>query len=446
MVNEIIKYQPQNALVKKADNYLANLNALMPKKYAPDLPDLIPYRKGDLWGFCDRDKNIVIECKYDSASPFKEGLARIGLNGYGFIDEKGNLISDCIYDKAENFMEGLALVCVNKKYWFIDKNGKKITDGIFDSANNFSNGLAFVEVKGKYGYIDNAGYLITGLIYDDGYDFREGLAYVGVQDDSLKDWTWNKNHYAYIDKTGKQITDFIYRNNSGRNHFNDGFAQVREFEKWGFINISGEKIIKCIHEDVSEFNNGLAGFRLNSRKIYGYVDKWGFIDKTGMVIVKPIYKEVRDFSENFAAVMLEDKWGFIDVTGKVVLDFIYSKAYSFTEGLASVLLEGSDYCYINKFGHQVINGNYSDAGSFYNGTALIHQYSQSRAMYSDTYILIDKAGKQVYEFEENWKSDRKIAPNYTNIGGLIKVNTEYKNRHYVNFIDKFGNQYWEEIQ
>ena len=69
-----------------------------------DLPDLIPYRKGDKWGFCDKDKNIVIECKYEDVELFSNGCAQVcqlksdfscGLGSirfypkWGFIDKKG---------------------------------------------------------------------------------------------------------------------------------------------------------------------------------------------------------------------------------------------------------------------------------------------------------------------------------------------------------------------
>ena len=52
---------------------------------------LIPYRKKDKWGFCDRDKNLVIQPIYDDAYPFSEGLARVKLNHKrgGYIDTKG---------------------------------------------------------------------------------------------------------------------------------------------------------------------------------------------------------------------------------------------------------------------------------------------------------------------------------------------------------------------
>jgi len=38
--------------------------------------ELIPYRKGDKWGFCAPDKKIVIAPKYDDVTSFfDEGLA-----------------------------------------------------------------------------------------------------------------------------------------------------------------------------------------------------------------------------------------------------------------------------------------------------------------------------------------------------------------------------------
>ena len=51
---------------------------------------LIPYRKGDKWGYCDWNKKIVIPVQYDDAWLFSEGLALVKVNGkWGFIDTKG---------------------------------------------------------------------------------------------------------------------------------------------------------------------------------------------------------------------------------------------------------------------------------------------------------------------------------------------------------------------
>jgi len=66
---------PTTALVKTAtfpalarvSSQLALTDKLLAK---PEEPFLIPYRKGDKWGFCDRNKNIVIDCVWDWVEPF----------------------------------------------------------------------------------------------------------------------------------------------------------------------------------------------------------------------------------------------------------------------------------------------------------------------------------------------------------------------------------------
>ena len=81
---------------------------------------LIPYRKGDKWGFCTPDKKMVVQPKYDDAWSFSEGLAWVKLNGkVGFIDKTGKEIVTPKYDYALYFSEGLAGVKLNGKYFYI---------------------------------------------------------------------------------------------------------------------------------------------------------------------------------------------------------------------------------------------------------------------------------------------------------------------------------------
>ena len=85
---------------------------------------LIRYRKGDKWGYIDKQGEIVIPIQYDDAGFFSEGLARVRVNGkYGFIDTKGNMVIPAVYDWAGDFIEGLANVEINGKYGFIDTKG-----------------------------------------------------------------------------------------------------------------------------------------------------------------------------------------------------------------------------------------------------------------------------------------------------------------------------------
>jgi len=72
--------------------FLINMMGLLRTSYQQN-QELIPYRKGDKWGFCTPDKKTVITPKYDGAWTFSEGFARVKLNGkWGFIDKTVKVI------------------------------------------------------------------------------------------------------------------------------------------------------------------------------------------------------------------------------------------------------------------------------------------------------------------------------------------------------------------
>src|SRR5664280_1398982 len=116
---------------------------------------LIPYRKGDKWGFCNRDRKMVTPAVYDAASLFSESLASVVLDGkFGFIDTKGNMVIPAVYDDGSSFSEGLAPVELNNKHGFIDTRGNMVIPPVYDEAFSFGDSLALVKLNGKQGYID----------------------------------------------------------------------------------------------------------------------------------------------------------------------------------------------------------------------------------------------------------------------------------------------------
>ncbi|MBU3187647.1 WG repeat-containing protein, partial [Clostridium estertheticum] len=72
--------------------------------------------------------------------------------------------------------------------------------------------------------------------------------------------------------------------------------------------------------------------------------KWGFINKTGEIVIKPQFDFACNFSEGLAAIKVEGKSGFINKNGKIVIkpqfDNIYDDVSSFHEGLAMVNIGG----------------------------------------------------------------------------------------------------------
>jgi hypothetical protein len=119
---------------------------------------LIPYRgKYNKWGFCTPDKKVLLNCIYDDAKQFNEGVAMVKLNSrWGAIDNRGKQIIPCIYeDVSRNFQDGLATVKLNGRWGLINKSGKLLSQCFFDSIDSFSEGFARIKLqKSLYAYDD----------------------------------------------------------------------------------------------------------------------------------------------------------------------------------------------------------------------------------------------------------------------------------------------------
>lgn len=175
-----------------------------------------------------------IKPQFYSASPFRDGLASVGIGGatqlkYGFINPAGQLVINPIYDNSSWFSEGLAAVRIGDNK------------------------------TGQWGYIDKKGSIIIPLQFpQNGWhtasvgDFREGLA-------SYRVGSGENTKAGYIDKTGKVvITAQFY----WAYEFHEGLAAVKvgneKSGKWGFINKLGRFVINPIYENANNFSNGLA--------------------------------------------------------------------------------------------------------------------------------------------------------------------------------------------
>lgn len=261
----------------------------------PNPPELIPYRKGDKWGFCDRNEKIVIECKYDGALSFSEGLAGVKLNDkWGFIDKTGKEVVPPKYDLVRNFSEGLAAIKSDGKWGYVDKTGKMIIPPRYDGAWNFSEGLAVIELNGKCGYIDKRGKEVIPIKYDRAFPFSEGKAVVAVGDLSAR--------YGYVDKTGKEVISLRYNNALP---FSKGRALVQLNNKWGYIDANENEQWEGVSSsynifDVVSYGKYAERFRveLDIQTLYN-VAKWEQIEK--------FINSNKDFFYNLGIISIESK-------------------------------------------------------------------------------------------------------------------------------------------
>lgn len=106
------------------------------------------------WGYADKQGNIGIACKYDSAGVFNDGLAVVKKNGkYGYINKKGKVVIPIKYKDAYGAGNGLAVVVNSKgKCGAVNYKNKTKVKFVYDDLSSFKKGTAY-DIKGKTVYI-----------------------------------------------------------------------------------------------------------------------------------------------------------------------------------------------------------------------------------------------------------------------------------------------------
>ena len=206
---------------------------------------------------------------------------------WGFIDKSGNFIIEPQFDGAGDFQDGLALVKIDWRRGYIDKAGAYAIEPQFQLANSFSEGLACVMLDDKWGYIGKDGSFVIPLQYDKAMDFHDGIAQVEIG-----------NEWFYIDKSGNRVPD--------PNSTQEPFSEQAEWpmrkvegDKIGYVNESGEFVIKPAYFDAGPFCDGLA------RVKKGRTSQWGFIDRDGKPAFKEKFEAAGDFHEEVAKVLVK---------------------------------------------------------------------------------------------------------------------------------------------
>jgi len=279
-------------------------------------------------------------------------------------------------------------------YGYYDGQGKEIIPDNYAYATVFTDGFAIVKLTGsqkEYAFIDERGQNVFNKTYRNATFFSEGLAWVAPKNLDL----------TAIDKDGKEKFSIkgaeqvkVFKENLAAYSILDSIG-----EKWGFVNTSGETVIKPQFFATGNFSNGLCAVK-DKDENWGFIDKkgvfqieskyksagdfanekaivqdqfeenFGVIDSKGNFIIKPRFQAILADNENYL-VQLNDKWGWCNGVGGMIIDFKYDEAFKFGENdLAPVKSEGK-FGYIDKKGNVVVKYQFATAYPFNGETAFV---------------------------------------------------------------------------
>lgn len=241
---------------------------------------LIPYRKGDKWGFADSSGKIVIPCTYEDAKQFgRAKLAPVKQQGmYGYINKQGIVVIPFQFDKADEFNFNVAEVQVNSEHFIINVKGESIYNS---DANDFADiSTPYNEVGKVIKYNNKQGFIFSksGVSIPTMYDSIS--VRVGNDDLSYMKLLWVKNN----GKVGMIACD------------NSAVVPIQYDE----VKVGSESTLA----DELVFTTRLD-------------DLFGFYKRTGLQICPPKYKSVGRFSWGLCRVTtVNGKEGYIDERGK----------------------------------------------------------------------------------------------------------------------------------
>jgi len=328
------------------------------------LPDLIPYRKGNLWGYCDSTKKMIIPCQ------FQFGPLFLCDSVWTSMDKK----IVCVKKNGE-ILSGLSI----PRYW----NNYQTWMNVVTSTPCSQPISYFDTLTHLYGYKNCNGELVISCKYIFAEEFNEGLAGVAINDS-----TW-----GCINTAGTLL--FSMKNIVGMNSFHSGTAIFAMTNKTnynevgsGIIDQTGKILFPPIASELQDAGNCIIA---KPGAIYFLLDRRG-----NMVYKKPFDKlEFGDFETILAT--RSGKTGFLDKNGKVSIPFIYDDGNAFFNGFASVCLNGR-WGFINKNGKVVIPIQYERPYPLYsNSSRSFYGFDQTGLVQMGTQGFIDIHGTEYWE-------------------------------------------------
>lgn len=281
------------------------------------LPELIPYRKGNKWGYSNKNGNIIIQPQYSSAPLVNNEDKYITLekNGLkGIIDRKGNNIIPFVYN------------------YIIKQDSNDI----------------FIVKKGFYGVVDSKNKILVPLIYED-LVFANDLLVATGHNEGKKFWSIitldNKVKYLRydlgIERALSKNVFLAYKTKS----VIDISGQNRKIF-YGLIDQNG-KILLPVEYNIDFpliFNSNVAYYNISKKDYSGVLKdmeergisferamliaptKYGMMNSSGQIIVPALYDQIdwNIVSGKYIRAKKNNKWGMFDINGKQILPFSYN--------------------------------------------------------------------------------------------------------------------------
>ena len=268
---------------------------------------LAPFMNSDSkWGYINQDGEVVIECKYDSASGFdKDGYAVVGMETdsdaseyytiYGLINSKGeeiispdySYINDSIANTCDNY--GYRTISrlpypfyYEEEYWgVIDNNGNIMISPEYSRISNIGDSGYYIASDAETGMY---------VIIDEDYEWVCEPEYSWI----INTWEKSTENVAKVDGEYALIAKYDFQEGHGAkiiNEYGDTIVPMDYYDiEWvvgnnriivendegyyGAIDMHGEVQIPCQYDEIGSFSYGDETYAIREGEVF-LVDIYG---------------------------------------------------------------------------------------------------------------------------------------------------------------------------
>ncbi len=322
-------------------------------------------------------KNIKNELKNQKS---KSGVIFIKSKFWKAYSPEGILIVDSI-SKVSVFNDKAILIRKNYALGLLDFYGNKISDPVY-SEIKFQNDLILGKPQN----------LIA--IYDPAFKQTHQYRWNSLQflTPNLVVFDINNKKGLFNITTNDQILNYVY---DEIRLFNDTLFTVRDKNKWGMANISGELIVPIEYSAIERDTFEL--IKLKKERLIDNAMKTivGISNYMGRIIIAPMYDDIAAYTYGYFPVKKDKFWGYFNTEGEQVIPFFYDKYGKFVSGVAAVQKAGQ-FGIIDKNANWIAFPEY-DAVKYVNDSLWVWRRDRLAGFYS----TINKQGiPYMYEYLE----------------------------------------------
>ncbi len=380
---------------------------------------------GGLYGYCDREGNVVVPIRYPLLGPYSGGRIAFARDGkWGYLDGQGGEVIPPRYEAAEAFVHGTAAVTLEGESFRITPDGERYepsyeewrqltpteaavrvgeewrvidtpeTQGApyrylaqrygernFLQASVGDEGYALLDRSGEralpenYDYLDFRadGYIQTirggyeGLVDRNGVELFKPDTYWDIEPYGGLFQVQTEEGYALLDREKKPVTKTFYEELWPFTEEYVGLMAFQREGRWGFLDRTGTEVIPPRYDDVTT----IGGLRVRRD------GEWFFLEEGGAKLPVPQREGLRFFSDGVGRFQRDGKWGYITREGVELVPPQYDMADDFSSGYAAVCRNGK-WGYIDLTGREVVPPQYDGASALCQGKPGVAFVSKDR--------------------------------------------------------------------